>query len=540
MSNRYLERMDEMTKKNKKLSALFTAGCVCVIGVAAAVLFSSRGITLEKNDEICEGVTISGVEVGGITKEEAQKKLSDHINSLMKREVIITVDESEIRTTAENLGFSCEEQDVLEKAYEVGKDGNIFTNYQKLSSENKEEGTFDLSYTVDEEKIQRFVEENCTSYVVKAKNSKLKFKDGRFIATKSREGRKVKIEETVAVISHALTKDVDAEPLKVAAVVDVSKPKYTQEQVAKCQDLIGSYSTSYGTSSAARANNVKTAATYINGTVVYPGKTFSVVKTIKDRTEANGYQPAPEYSSGSVVVGVGGGVCQVSTTLYNAVINAELEIVERSPHSMVVSYVDVSRDAAISGNYKDFKFKNNTDVPVYIAASADGATLSFRIYGEETRPENRKIEFESKIIEKLEPGDPITSVDNTKPTGYRAVTQSAHIGYKAELWKVVYVDGKESDRVRLNTSSYGAEPEHITVGRSQTVKTPEPAVTKEPEETEAPKEETPEPKETPQVTKAPKPTKKPEEQPEVTKEPVTEEPEEDSEEEDVEEEATLE
>ena len=83
-------------------------------------------------------------------------------------------------------------------------------------------------------------------------------------------------------------------------------------------------------------------------------------------------------------------------------INAELEIVERSPHSMVVAYVDVSRDAAIAGDYKDFKFKNNTDVPVYIAATADGSTLSFRIYGEETRPENRKISFESETLETIQ------------------------------------------------------------------------------------------------------------------------------------------
>ncbi len=526
-----------MTSKNKKLSALFTAGCICVLGIAAAVLFSSKGFTLEKNEEICEGVTISGVEVGGITKEEAEKKLTEYVDSLMKREVTISVDENQIRTTAETLGFSCEEKDVVEKAYEVGKDGNIFTNYQKLSSENKEEGTFDLSYAVDEEKVRQFVEENCTSYVVKAKNSKLKFKNGRFVATKSREGRKVKVEETVAVISHALTKDVKAEPLKVSAVVDVSKPKYTREQVAKCQDLIGSYSTSYGSSTAARANNVKTAATYINGTVVYPGKTFSVVKTIKDRTEANGYQPAPEYSSGNVVVGVGGGVCQVSTTLYNAVINAELEIVERSPHSMVVSYVDVSRDAAISGDYKDFKFKNNTDVPIYIAGSADGSTLSFRIYGEETRPENRKIEFESKIIEKLEPGEPITTVDSTKPSGYRAVTQSAHIGYKAELWKIIYTDGKETDRIRLNTSSYGAEPEHITVGRSQEIKaTPVPEKKQTPAPTASPEaEKTPRPTKQPVVKKTPRPTKQPvvkktpRPTPEPEEEPVEEEPEENEE-----------
>ncbi|MBR1743027.1 MAG: VanW family protein, partial [Lachnospiraceae bacterium] len=504
-----------MTSKNKKLTACFVAGCVCVFGIAAFVWFSSRGVTLKKTNKISEGVTIDGVDVGGLTKEKAEQKLSDYIESLLNREVTITVDGNQIKTKAKDLGFSCESGESVEEAYEIGKEGAF--SYEKLSDEDIEKGKLNLSYTVNEEKVQSFVEENCTSFVVKAKNSRLKFQDGKFIATKSREGRKVKVAETVAVISHALTKEVTAEPLEVAAVVDVSKPKYTQKQVAKCQDLIGTYSTSYGTSTAARANNVKTAAMYINGTVIYPGKTFSVVKTIKDRTEENGYLPAPEYSSGNVVEGVGGGVCQVSTTLYNAVINAELEIVERSPHSMVVAYVDVSRDAAISGNYKDFKFKNNTDVPVYIAASADGATLSFRIYGEETRPENRKIVFESKVLEKLEPGEPITTVDNTKPEGYRAVTQSAHIGYRAELWKVMYVDEKETERVRLNTSSYGAEPEHITIGKSAS----RPSATSTPSATDTPKPtatakvtQKPAATKAPQVTKAPKATKEP------TKEPV--------------------
>ena len=187
---------------------------------------------------------------------------------------------------------------------------------------------------------------------------------------------------------------------------------------------------------------------------------------IKDRTVANGYQAAAEYSSGNVVEGIGGGVCQVSTTLYNAVLKAELEIVERSPHSMVVSYVPVSRDAAIAGDYKDMKFKNNMKVPVYIAASAQGGILSFRIYGEETRANNRKIEYKSQIIETIQPGAAVETVDKTKAASYRMVTQSAHVGYKAKLWKIVTVDGKRTDKILINSSSYAAEPEHITVGSS--------------------------------------------------------------------------
>lgn len=207
---------------------------------------------------------------------------------------------------------------------------------------------------------------------------------------------------------------------------------------------------------------------------------------IKERTEANGYKSASEYSSGKVVDGVGGGVCQVSTTLYNAVINAELEVVERSPHSMVVSYVDVSRDAAIAGDYKDFKFKNNTNAPVYIAASAEGGVLSFRIYGEETRESGREISFESEILETIQPGDDEETVDETKPASYREVTQSAHVGYKAKLWKIIKVNGKQTDKVQLNSSSYAAEPRHVTVGAGA-AGSPKPSASADPKATKDPK-----------------------------------------------------
>ena len=160
----------------------------------------------------------------------------------------------------------------------------------------------------------------------------------------------------------------------------------------------------------------------------------------------------------------------MSTTLYNAVINAELQVVERSPHSMVVHYVSVSRDAAISGNYKDLKFKNNTKSPIYIYASASGGILSFKIYGEDTRSKNRRIEFESEIVEEKQPEGEVVTVDATKPSGYREITQSAHTGYNARLWKVIYINDVKKKRVLVNTSSYNAEPQHVTVGKQEVEK----------------------------------------------------------------------
>lgn len=513
-----------MTGKNKKLCVLFIVGCLLVILIAGAVALRVSG-KLGDSDEIMAGVKIGDVEVGGLTQEQAEQEVLEYMDKLQQRPITINIEKEQLMTTAAELGFSCDAKNTVEEAYQLGKSGSFFSRLKTLGTVEAGNTEFQLESTVDETVLRSYIEEKCTPFDVKAKNSKLKLVDGKFKATKSHDGMKVQVEDTVTVISDALLREISEEALEVTAVVKVTKAKYTKEQVSKCKDLLGNYSTSYSTSNAARKNNVSTAANYINGTILYPNETFSTIKTIKDRTEENGYQAAPEYSSGKVVDGIGGGVCQVSTTLYNAVINAELEIVERAPHSMVVAYVDVSRDAAIAGDYKDFKFKNNTDAPIYIAAVADGSTLSFRIYGEETRPSNRTIKFESKILETIQPGEPVLEEDPSLPASYRSVTQSAHVGYQAQLWKVIYEDGVEKERIQLNSSVYSAEPEHITVGKQSTTPAPseEPEQTADPKATKKPKQ-TKAPKATKKPVATPKPTPKPTQAPQTEPPVETEEP----------------
>ena len=156
-------------------------------------------------------------------------------------------------------------------------------------------------------------------------------------------------------------------------------------------------------------------------------------------------------------------MCQVATTLYNAVIRAELDIVQRYNHSMIVSYVKPSDDAAIAGTYKDLKFKNNLDNPVYIEGYCSGGIITFNVYGVETRPANREISFRS---ETLSEEDPVTqfNFDAGQPVGYFNTEQSAHKGVTARLWKTVTVDGTvQSDEI-FNNSKYKSSPKIVTVG----------------------------------------------------------------------------
>ncbi len=487
-----------MGRKNKILAGVFTIGCILIIGIAAVVRGVSNG-NFGNNDVMYNGVEIDGVDVSGMTEEEAKAAIDRHISGLLSRPVkIIINNKKSVDTTFKELGFANEGDNHVAEAFQIGKTDNIFERLFNMVSVSDEDKKYTLDYTLDRSAVEKFVKDKCTVFNRKAKNSKLIFrKNGKFKATKSRTGLKLKVAGTVDKIVNTIDGNTADGPVEIEAVVKIKEPKYPRKLLAKCKDLIGSYSTSYSSSTASRANNIQTAAKYINGTILYPGQVFSTVKVIKDRTAENGYQSAPEYSSGKVVNGIGGGVCQVSTTLYNAVLNAELKVTERSPHSMVVAYVDVSRDAAISGDYKDLKFRNNTDAPVYIWADASGGVLSFKIYGEETRPKKRKIEFVSEIIETIYPGADIITEDKSLPSYYRSVTQSAHTGYRAKLWKVIYKNGKEKERTEVNTSTYNAEPQHVTVGNQTPVSTPAP----EPE----PKPEKPEPSKGPEKEKPKKP-----------------------------------
>jgi hypothetical protein len=180
------------------------------------------------------------------------------------------------------------------------------------------------------------------------------------------------------------------------------------------------------------------------------------------RNQENGYLEAGSYLDGQTVQTYGGGVCQVSTTLYNAVILAELEITERWAHSMTVDYVKPSMDAAISEGYKDLKFKNNTDAPIYIEGYTTGGKLTFAIYGKETRPEGRKISYVSEIVSKTAAKKKF--VASSDAVGVLSKTVSGHDAVKAKLWKVVTENGVEVSRVEVNSSNYQSSTAQYKVG----------------------------------------------------------------------------
>jgi len=251
--------------------------------------------------------------------------------------------------------------------------------------------------------------------------------------------------------------------MRSTLVTQVVEPRGSEEELAKVQDLLGAYSTNYSSSSAGRAKNVQTGCSKVNGTILYPGDEFELCSTVSPFTQENGYELAGAYQNGTTVESFGGGICQVATTLYNAVIRAELDITMRFNHSMQVSYVQPSMDAAIAGNYKDLRFKNNTDAPIYIEGYCSGGIIYFNVFGQETRDANREISFESETLSTTDPETEF-KLDSSLAIGYWNVEQTAHTGCVAQLWKIVKVDGVQQSRELFNKSTYQASPKIITIG----------------------------------------------------------------------------
>lgn len=469
-----------------------------MFALIAIYMFVSYDRLKPDDGRICEGISVGGIDIGGMTAGEAEQAVNACAETKKSQKIEIDVNGKIVGATVGEIGYVVSAGNFMESAMSVGRTGNMLENVRAVKAAAQGKISYPVKTELNEDVLRKFIKQKCQRYCTKVKNAEVKREAGKFVYTKSRDGVTIDSDETCRMIREAVEASNGTDVIRITANVKVRKPKVTQETAARCKDRIGTFSTVYSVGNVNRSKNLENAARLINGSVLYPGKTFSVHDAISPLTEENGYYEAASYNNGKVEDSLGGGVCQISTTLYNAVLRAELEVTERSPHSMVVSYVKPSMDAAIAGDYKDFKFKNNTDVPIYIEGGTQSGTIYFHVYGEETRSQGREVTFESEVTETIEPGADKITFDKTKPESFTEVTQEAHTGCKAILWKIVRQDGKET-KTQVNSSTYSASPRYVTKGAMKA-----PQATKEPKETKNPKA-TKEPKE----TERPKNTKKP-------------------------------
>lgn len=442
----------------KKLSVALPV--IMVVVMAAAMPVHAKG------DKIESGIYVNDINLSGMTVEEARQTIEAYVDSYRDAEITLhAIDEGTIVTTASELGLKWGNEEILEEAASFGRNGDILQCYKELKDLEYKNKVYEVSFDFDKSKIETLIEENAGQFGQEAVNATLTRTESGFQVTEGQSGILVDTTASADAVYDYLLNDWNGEACDIDLVVSVDEPEGTAEELAKVKDVLGTFTTSYSTSGGSRSANVANGCSLINGTTLYPGEEFSAYEAVSPFTEANGYYMAGSYLNGQVVDSLGGGICQVSTTLYNAVLLSELEVTERYNHSMIVTYVDPSADAAIAeSSGKDFKFKNNTEYPIYIeGTTTPDKQITFTIYGVETRDSSREVSYESVVLERINPDTEVIYQDASRPVGYCSV-QSAHIGYKAQLWKVVRENGVEVSREQVNSSSYMKAPRSATVG----------------------------------------------------------------------------
>lgn len=447
----------------------------------------------EEQDKILSGVYVGDVYVGGDTKEEAMEKLTPVMSQTGEEKVVLNIGQQSYEFPLSELGVTFSYEDAVEEAFSYGKAGNLIKRFKEQEDAKNSEVHFYPDYKVDDAAFESVFSVNEAQWFHAPKNATIYKNEAGVQILDEVVGTTCDMEATKKAFHTFLEKEIKNGATSFNVAVIESRPEVTREDLGNVDfKVLGSFSTYIGSSDWNRKQNMRNATDFINGTVLMPGEEFNTSRTIMPFTSANGYYAAGAFSNGEVVKSIGGGVCQVSTTLYNAVLLSELEVVQRFPHSMTVGYVQLSADAAISGEAKNFIFKNNSDTPIYIEGTYTDTHLTFQIYGKETRPVNRTLEFKNQIVSVIQPPAEIVTIDPNQPVGYRKVTQGAYTGYKVNLYKYIYEDGKLVGTELVNSSSYSAQPARVIEGGAEPVADPEnpeaPATPETPAEPSAPVE----------------------------------------------------
>ena len=425
----------------------------------AAAQLLPRGETMLKN-----AVYIDNIDVSNMTYSEAEQALNEHMENLKKDSIVLYAGPKTVRATAGEMGLDYVNKEVLDEALSIGKKGNVLKRFL-AERQIREDGAIvlELDLTVDRDSVGKVISTrksalNCDP----SPNGMILNDNGTFSITPAKEGVKLDEAGSVDKITAYMDNDWHGGQGGVELAATVIPSEDTSEQLQSVQNLLGTATTEFSTEDVGRCTNIALAAGNINGTVLYPGEEFSALKAIGPTTPEKGFALGASYADDDIVETYGGGICQVSTTLYNAVLQAELEIVERHNHSMRIHYVPPAFDAAIAEETVDFRFRNSLDTPIYLASKVENGTITFWIYGKETRSSNRTIAYESRELSTREFGTVYRATDSLD---FGVVLEyDGEDGMTAELWKLIYIDGEFDSEEKENVSIYDPTNHSYQVG----------------------------------------------------------------------------
>ena len=463
----------QQPKQKQRRSLAFGALDVCLLAAIAALIVLGlrqqsayaefkRMRDVVDQQTFYDGTTVEGVDVSSMTLSAATEYWRDRVEARNEARTVTFDDGTSV--TAKELGYESDYESVLSAAWSAGRSGSLEERY--LMASNRVENP--VAYTItrrdfSEDLLDQYVQgiaEQVDRPAVEATIASFNTETYEFEFNPSQPGAALDADALKTAIADSIRSGGGS----VALPVSVLKPQVTTEEVSSQYGLIDYAITNASSSSRARINNIETAMSFINGTCVRPGETFSFNDTVGQRTSARGFRKATAYSSGEVTEQIGGGICQVSTTLFNAAVKADMEIVERHNHSLTVHYVDKGKDATVDWGNQDFRFKNTSSDNIYICCYlTDDKRVRFGIFGK-LLPNGEKITVEAVTTEVMKAETEYQQSAFLAP-GQTYVLQKGRNGYKAEAYKVRWdALGNEISRELLCKSVYKKKNEIIQYG----------------------------------------------------------------------------
>ena len=415
---------------------------------------------------IYENIFVNEINIGGLKKSDAQKKIYSELQAPIDKKIIKFTDtNNEYEFSFKDFHAAYNITSAVQKAYDYARDGSILKRYEKIVALKKSPLKITAEYGFDNNFVKSKLSELESKVYIKPINASAKRINNNFVVTAGKNGRTLNVDATLPAVIKLLQEKCEG---KVELIFDLLVPKYNESAFKNVKDILGSYTTYFNNVNLQRNANIINAAQKINNKIVYPNEIFSTNDVLKPFTAKNGYKNAPVIIEGKLVDALGGGICQVSTALYNALLYSELEITERRNHSLKVGYVDYGYDATLAGNYIDLKFKNTTQTPLLLESiineNENANSLRINVYGAETRNKNHSIKFENSLVETIDaPPETIIYTDELEE-GTKKVETKSKKGYRYKLYKIIYENGAEKQKVLINSSYYKPMRGTIKVG----------------------------------------------------------------------------
>ncbi len=537
-------------KKKKWIIPTVIASIVIIVLIFCSTIFALININ---NEKIINGISISGIDVSGLSKEEATEKITDIYQQKKEKEINVKYEEYEATLNPSLMEVNYEVEKAVEEAFLIGKKDNIFINNYKILFTLIKNRNVDVNMTLNEGVTKQAIEDigvNLPGVIIESSHD---IEEDELIITKGKAGIKINTEELwkevkedlndinrkedyiEILVEHKEPEPIDIDKIHEEVYTEAKDAYYTKDpftiypevegidfdvEVAREQlkeekeeyiikltitkpeitldkigaeafpDQLATFTTRYDASDVNRTTNLEIACQKINGKVILAGDTFSYNKALGPRTAAAGYRNGKIYSGGEVVDGIGGGICQISSTLYNTVLMSNLEIVERRNHQFVTSYLPAGRDATVVYGLTDFQFKNTRQYPVRIVASARNGIATVSMYG--IKEENEyTFSFSTKTVGSI----PFTTKYEENATlaeGTEIVKQKGANGLKTETYITKMLNGKVISTTLLSKDTYDAMARIVIKGTNTTIQeSTEPEVPIQQQTPEVPSEEIP-------------------------------------------------